>query len=212
MNTAPEQLLLPGFLPEGISSSAQSSEHCRPSLNSAEEIQTALEDDRCRGPLLHTAVFERDVELVSLLLESGADPDSICPETGTTPLHLVAPSIVVAIDNVYYRIVELLVRAGADVNRKDEYGWSPLDNAAESLISAAEELKLAYTQFCESPPPGYVCLADIFDEEYEQLRSAERAYYLMENSPSNQQPHNSPLDKEKYNTILYHIRAVLRAF
>lgn len=59
-----------------------------------------------------------DTELVSLLLESGADPN-VRNNTRSTPLHLAAK---------YGRdeIAQLLLKKGAKAKYKDQDKWTPL--------------------------------------------------------------------------------------
>ncbi len=62
------------------------------------------------------------VTQVAMLLDAGADPNSLYPAGGQTSLHLAA-------FNGHLRVVELLIKRGADVNRRDKNGKTPLDYA-----------------------------------------------------------------------------------
>jgi len=57
-----------------------------------------------------------------LLLDAGADINAPYPSTRATPLHLAA-------FNGHLPVVELLVKRGADINRLDANGKTPLDYA-----------------------------------------------------------------------------------
>lgn len=71
---------------------------------------------------LHQAILRRQVKIVPLLLEAGADvqaPDS----AARTPLHL-------AVERGDAEIVRELLRRKADPARRDRIGWTPLHHAA----------------------------------------------------------------------------------
>jgi ankyrin repeat protein/outer membrane protein assembly factor BamB len=59
---------------------------------------------------------------VAMMLDAGADPNSLYPGAGQTSLHL-------AVFNGHLAVVELLIKRGADVNRKDNNAKTPLDYA-----------------------------------------------------------------------------------
>jgi len=59
---------------------------------------------------------------VAMMLDAGADPNSLYPGVGQTSLHL-------AVFNGHLAVVELLLKRGADVNRKDNNAKTPLDYA-----------------------------------------------------------------------------------
>ena len=72
-----------------------------------------------RSPLI-TAISRRNIVMVQLLIELGADVnlmvDGICPIHAACRMNS-------------FMIVEALVEKGADVNVPDEYGYTPLDIA-----------------------------------------------------------------------------------
>lgn len=72
---------------------------------------------------LHGAVARRDVEIVKLLLEAGADPNAR-QERGFAPLHDAAA-------NGNPALVELLLKHGAHADAKSDDGKTPADMAAE---------------------------------------------------------------------------------
>ena len=74
---------------------------------------------------LHAASFKRYLEVVSLLLENGADPDSR-DHLVRAPLHTVSQGG----HAVSLEIVRLLVNSGANVDGTDYQGWTPLHTAA----------------------------------------------------------------------------------
>jgi ankyrin repeat protein len=72
---------------------------------------------------LHGAVARRDVEIVRMLLEHGADPNAT-QERGFVPLHDAAA-------NGNLELVQLLVKHGARVDAKADDGKTPGDMATE---------------------------------------------------------------------------------
>src|SRR6266404_4513054 len=72
---------------------------------------------------LHGAVARRDVEIVKMLLEAGADPNAR-QERGFAPLHDAAA-------NGNAALVELLLKHGALADAKTDDGKNPADMAAE---------------------------------------------------------------------------------
>ena len=72
---------------------------------------------------LHGAVARRDVEIVKMLLERGADPNAT-QERGFVPLHDAAA-------NGNLALVQLLVKHGARVDAKADDGKTPGEMAAE---------------------------------------------------------------------------------
>lgn len=67
---------------------------------------------------LHQAILRRQVKIVPLLLEAGADPQA--PDSAArTPLHL-------AVERGDAQIVRELLRRKADPTKGDRAGWTPL--------------------------------------------------------------------------------------
>jgi uncharacterized protein len=85
---------------------------------------------------LHGAVARRDVEIVKMLLEAGADANAR-QERGFAPLHDAAA-------NGNATLVELLLKHGARADAKADDGKTPADMAAErGHKEMAERLKKA---------------------------------------------------------------------
>lgn len=82
------------------------------------------------GSPLHTAAWERRIEIVRLLLELGADVNAK-DDVGNTPLHR-------AVSEQFHdqhlektsETVELLIASGASVHAKSKYGQTPLHGVA----------------------------------------------------------------------------------
>lgn len=73
-------------------------------------------------PPLEQAVMRNKTEIVMLLLESGADPQTV-DSSGRTPLHL-------AVERNNPSVATALLKAGAKPNEGDKDGWTPLHHAA----------------------------------------------------------------------------------
>jgi ankyrin repeat protein len=73
------------------------------------------------GTPLMAAVYKRDVEIITILLENGADVNK-ADEKGTTALHYAT-----MFNNV--EIAEKLINAGAKANMKDSSGKTAYDHA-----------------------------------------------------------------------------------
>jgi ankyrin repeat protein len=77
-----------------------------------------IADGLCQWTALHWASWGKNIELVELLLDKGADPNSK-NENGDTPLHKAC------FENAL-EISKLLIERGADVDAKDVIGLTPL--------------------------------------------------------------------------------------
>ena len=77
---------------------------------------------------IHQAVFDENIEAVKQHLAAGTDVNVMDSDFGNaTPLHTAARW-------GYKEIIELLISSGADVNAKDDNGWTPLHRAANKEI------------------------------------------------------------------------------
>lgn len=83
---------------------------------------------------LHVAVQQNQFEFVEVLMDSNVDPDHTV--NTVTALHVAA-----ALDRA--SIAELLVAHGANVNRADNSGWTPLHHAAAKGANGALAVLLA---------------------------------------------------------------------
>jgi ankyrin repeat protein len=87
-------------------------------------------------PALHWAAENGLLDIASLLIEQGADPDET-DHFGNTALHLALP---------YPDMIQLLLDSGADVNAKNAMGNTALHlavddrQAAETLLAAGAEV------------------------------------------------------------------------
>lgn len=81
---------------------------------------------------LHCAAWKGHAEVVTLLLDAGADvrAENANDHWGTTPLHAAAHANQAA-------IAELLIGRGADIRAKDRQGRTPLEHAAFHNARAA---------------------------------------------------------------------------
>jgi ankyrin repeat protein len=69
------------------------------------------------------------VEIASLLLKNGADPNSR-DDRGRAPLHRVSQGGHIVMVESSLEIARLLVNRGVDVNAIDKEGWTPLHATA----------------------------------------------------------------------------------
>ena len=90
---------------------------------------------------LHAASVKGHLEVASLLLRNGADPDSR-DNLGRVPLHRVSQGGQVVMVKSSLKVARLLVNSGADVNVTDDRGWTPLHAAAQSGYREIAELLL----------------------------------------------------------------------
>jgi type 1 glutamine amidotransferase len=90
--------------------------------------------DTSRRPL-EQAVLRNKTEIALLLLESGADPNSV-DASRRTPLHL-------AVERNNPAVAAALLKAGAKPNERDKDGWTPLHHAAAKNQLATAKAILA---------------------------------------------------------------------
>jgi ankyrin repeat protein len=74
---------------------------------------------------LHDAMFQKNMEVIRLLLEYGFDVNATGPANGYTPLHDA-----VWVNNV--DAAKLLLESGADTTIKNTDGFTPLDMARKT--------------------------------------------------------------------------------
>jgi hypothetical protein len=90
---------------------------------------------------LHAASVKGYLQVASLLLRNGADPD--CRDhLGRVPLHRVSQGGQLIMTKLSLEIACLLVNSGADVNATDYEGCAPLHAAAQSGYREIAELLL----------------------------------------------------------------------
>ncbi|MDR3260087.1 MAG: ankyrin repeat domain-containing protein [Fusobacteriaceae bacterium] len=78
--------------------------------------------DSFGGAALHDAMFQKNMEIVLLLIENGYDINAVGPANGYTPLHDAVMTNNIA-------AVKLLIRYGANRNIKGKDGLTPLEKA-----------------------------------------------------------------------------------
>ena len=111
-----------GFFPLGLAAFFRHRAIVEFLLTNGAEVNTAARNAQ-KVTSLHGAVARRDVEIVKMLLERGADPNAT-QERGFAPLHDAAA-------NGNLALVQLLAKHGARVDAKADAGKTPGDMAAE---------------------------------------------------------------------------------
>ncbi len=76
---------------------------------------------------IHDAAFKGNIEAVKQHLAAGTDVNAKNDWSEWTPLHRAA-------EYNHKEIAELLIAKGADVNPKDENGYTPLDWADDEIV------------------------------------------------------------------------------
>ena len=92
---------------------------------------------------LHAASVKGHLDVATLLLENGADPNSR-DDLGGVPLHKVSQGGQLVMVESTFEIARLLVKSGADVSASDDEGWTPLHAAAHSGHRDIAELLLEF--------------------------------------------------------------------
>ncbi|GAM55313.1 hypothetical protein JCM19231_5145 [Vibrio ishigakensis] len=91
--------------------------------------------DSYGGTALHAAMFQKNLEIVKLLIDAGFDVNAVGPRNGYTPLHDA-----VWADNL--PALKLLIENGGDLSIKGLDGNTPLDKArAEGKSDIVEYLE-----------------------------------------------------------------------
>ena len=123
-------------------------------------------DDYGRTPL-HWAAYEKNLEIIQLLIEKGADVNAI-DNDGNTPLQS-------AVNSGNLEIAKLLLKHGAEVNAIDIRGRTPLHRAiikghlatAQLLIANGADVtakdKYGYTPFDRAVQSGNLELAKLLE-------------------------------------------------
>ncbi|HEY1172626.1 MAG TPA: ankyrin repeat domain-containing protein [Verrucomicrobiae bacterium] len=94
---------------------------------------------------LHLAVNHKELRVVKLFLAKGADPNSIAnwfaaKRTATEAERYYSTAVHEAVFQKHAEILAELIRAGAEVNRKDREGRTPLALALENSFKEGVEL------------------------------------------------------------------------
>jgi ankyrin repeat protein len=92
---------------------------------------------------LHAASIKGHLEVASLLLKNGADPNSR-DDLGAVPLHRVSQGGQLFMAQSSLEITQLLIDYGADVNAIDDDGWTALHEAAKYGCRDIVELLLGF--------------------------------------------------------------------
>jgi ankyrin repeat protein len=127
-----------GFQPLGLAAFFGQLEVADYLIRAGAPINAASKNEMKAMPL-HSAVAGDHFQIVSLLLENGADPNVI-QNHKLTPLHLAAY-------NGNVPMIQLLLFNGADLSVTDDEGRKPLDIAVDrGFTSAVQLLKAGVTK------------------------------------------------------------------
>lgn len=83
--------------------------------------------------LLHVACDRGNMTIVSQLLANGAEVDPKEDVDGMTPFMY-------AVMNDHWDVAKLLLRTGADIDAKDNYGTGALDDVSEDTAAELRQL------------------------------------------------------------------------
>ena len=89
---------------------------------------------------LHVAAAGYRVEIAKLLLDAGADPNSALNHRRGRPLHYAGDGYIVSKlwnEKNQVAMIQLLLKAGADINAQDKNGATPLHRAVRTRCAAA---------------------------------------------------------------------------
>ncbi|KAL4711825.1 hypothetical protein ACJJTC_005994 [Scirpophaga incertulas] len=132
-------------------------------------------DADARGPrgrtLLHRAVDARDAFSAKFLIENGADPNLTTKEEGDTALHLLASLTSSSCDEdtmeQMAEIVTTMITKGADINRQNRKGFTPLHQAVIArnqrifdILLKQDTLDTNLRTSSDEHPPLYYALVD----------------------------------------------------
>ncbi|CAG9559103.1 unnamed protein product [Danaus chrysippus] len=132
-------------------------------------------DADARGPrgrtLLHRAVDARDSFSAKFLIDNGADPSLTTKEEGDTVLHLIASLTNSSCDqetmDQMIEIAGIAVQKGADINRQNRKGYTPLHQAVIArnqrifdLLLQQPNLDTNLRTISDEHPPLYYALVD----------------------------------------------------
>lgn len=114
------------------------------------------------------------VESIKILTELGGNANAQNNLTGASPLHMVAQSTKVKSFDDRLKVIQFLLKAGADINQTDNYGRTPgdslmgvLNNITESEIDQLRDL--LFDKSIHQTPPIYDA---INERDIEKLHSA----------------------------------------
>ncbi|XP_013141938.1 PREDICTED: serine/threonine-protein phosphatase 6 regulatory ankyrin repeat subunit A [Papilio polytes] len=132
-------------------------------------------DPDARGPrgrtLLHRAVDSRDAFSAKFLVDNGADTSLTTKEEGDTVLHLIAALTSSSCEpdtmEQMVEIAETVVAKGADINRQNRKGYTPLHQSVISrnlkifdLLLKQPNLDTNLRTLADEHPPLYYALVD----------------------------------------------------
>jgi ankyrin len=160
-----------GFKPLHLASTEDRKETLNYLISSGADINGKASHEIAPGiTALHLAVMFDKVDIIKILLNNKADPESKTETSGNTPLHNAA-----SFGNI--EIAKLLLKAGANVDVNNNYGYTPLHNAASfGNIEIAKLLLKAGADVDVNNNYGHTPLHDATNS-----RQINMVRYLLEN-------------------------------
>jgi ankyrin repeat protein len=135
-------------LPPEISQAAEADDTERVGIFIDEDHTILNKKGRCGFTLLHLAAQKSTGEMAQMLINRGAEVNTV-DRDGLTPLHH-------AVSGGFKDVIELLLSHGAEVNVRDKYGRSPLHlvntrQIAELLVSKGADIHAKDTRYGRTP-------------------------------------------------------------
>ena len=119
-------------------------------------LQLAVVNDRCP---------DEKIKMIQFLIDEGADVNFLSPKDQRNALHIFYFSVLRPQPQYMYKVTQLLMDAGVDINQKDKYGAIPLQYAitvvkqpTEAILPVVQVLMDHGSHIHEKDSFGKTCL------------------------------------------------------